>query len=332
MNQNIWEIGVKKFSGEQLSPEEAVVLEQWLSKEENQKVYQDMKADFERIDLGIKLNQYNSEQAWKKIDRHLRKGKILSLGKSIPWLAAAAALILVISIYSLIPLFRTNTIPMVEAATHSSDYSCPVVVLPDGSKVTLNHSSSLRYPELFPDTLRTISLIGEAFFEVSPNPGAPFIIKTNGVEVKVLGTSFSVSSFEGAETTEVMVQSGSVQMAGIDVLSRMGSKSIVLFPGEKGIYHAENKALVKEKGFDLNRLAWYTHTMEFDSEPLSKVLVLLGQTFNLQFDISPEVESSQTLTATFEHQELAYILDVIAITLELKIEKTGDNRYHIGNQ
>jgi len=332
MNQEIWDIGVKKISGEELSPEEKVLIDQWLLEGKNQQVFQKMKSDFEKIDLGLKLNRFNSEQAWQKVDARLEKGKTLQLRKSIPWLVAAAILVLVLAISSLIPLFRSATIPMVEVATLSGDFSCPVISLPDGSKVTLNHSSCIRYPESFTDTLRSLSLTGEAFFEVSPNPGAPFIIKTNGVEVKVLGTSFCVSSFEGAETTEVMVQSGSVEMAGLNQLARLGTKTIVLFPGEKGTYHSENKALIKEPRFNLNRLAWYTHTLEFDSEPLSKVLGMLCQTFNLQFDISSGVESNQTLTATFEHQELDYILEVIALTLELKIEKIEDNRYRIENR
>ncbi len=332
MNQNIWDIGVKIFSGEKLNPEETVLIDQWLSHEENQQAFQEMKTDFEKIDLGLKLNHFNREQAWQKVDVRLGKSKTIFLSKNIPWFAAAAMLILIITISSLIPLFRTTTVPMIEVTTLPNDYSCPVVNLPDGSTITLNHSSQINYPESFSDTLRLVSLTGEAFFEVSPNPGAPFIIKTNGIEVKVVGTSFCVSSFEGDETTEVMVQSGSVEMAGLNQLARFGTKTIVLFPGEKGIYHVENKALVKEPRFNLNRLAWYTHTLEFDSEPLSKVLGMLGQTFNLQFDLSPEVESHQTLTATFEHQELDYILEVIALTLELKIEKIEDNRYRIENR
>src|SRR5690606_22860285 len=74
------------------------------------------------------------------------------------------------------------------------------VVLPDGSKVWLNSASSLTYPAEFSNSVRVVELEGEAYFEVSERSSIvggpanmPFIVKTHGQEVEVLGTQFNVS-------------------------------------------------------------------------------------------------------------------------------------------
>ena len=63
------------------------------------------------------------------------------------------------------------------------------LTLSDGTRVWLNAASSLTYPEVFQDRERVVELTGEAFFEVKPDTALPFIVKTQGMRVKVLGLS-----------------------------------------------------------------------------------------------------------------------------------------------
>ena len=69
------------------------------------------------------------------------------------------------------------------------------LTLSDGTRVWLNAASSLTYPEIFQDRERVVELTGEAFFEVKPDTALPFIVKTQGMRVKVLGTTFNVKAY-----------------------------------------------------------------------------------------------------------------------------------------
>ena len=66
------------------------------------------------------------------------------------------------------------------------------LVMPDGTKVTLNAGSEFTYPETFSKSTREVSLNGEGFFEVTKNPKKPFLVHTKKLTVKVLGTVFNV--------------------------------------------------------------------------------------------------------------------------------------------
>ena len=63
------------------------------------------------------------------------------------------------------------------------------LVLSDGTKVWLNSDSELSYPVKFIGDTRTVSLKGEAYMEVAENKSKPFVVKTPGTEIEVLGTA-----------------------------------------------------------------------------------------------------------------------------------------------
>lgn len=86
-----------------------------------------------------------------------------------------------------------------------------VIRLTDGSVIHLGAGSQLRYPESFSGNTREVFLDGEAFFDISENPGQPFMVHTGEVRTTVLGTSFRVRAFEG-EHTKVAVATGKVRV------------------------------------------------------------------------------------------------------------------------
>lgn len=84
------------------------------------------------------------------------------------------------------------------------------MTLTDGSKVYLNSLSSVRFPARFAKDVRMVELEGEAYFEVS-RTGQPFMVKTKGMTVEVLGTSFNISAYEDEDCRTTLV-SGSVRV------------------------------------------------------------------------------------------------------------------------
>jgi len=98
------------------------------------------------------------------------------------------------------------------------------MILPDGTKVWLNASSSLRFATTFNQTERRVELTGEAYFEVKHNKKLPFRVYFNQTEVEVLGTHFNISSFGDKSKTTLLEGSVKITNAG---------KQQMLVPGEE---------------------------------------------------------------------------------------------------
>src|SRR5690606_7580202 len=84
------------------------------------------------------------------------------------------------------------------------------VTLSDGTKVYLNAQSKIILPNVFSADSREVKLEGEAYFDVAKNPNKPFVIRTKGAVVQVLGTSFVVRNYEGDHSVQTVVEEGIV--------------------------------------------------------------------------------------------------------------------------
>jgi ferric-dicitrate binding protein FerR (iron transport regulator) len=219
-----------------------------------------------------------------------------------------------------------------EFATNQYDFSNPEIKLPDGSMVKLNRGSTLTYPEEFSGKIREVTLTGEAFFNVTRNPKKPFIIKTNGASIKVLGTSFNVYAYDESSTVEVIVRTGKVELHEQVVSEKVEGGKILLLPGEKGTFNKQNRTIAKETTFNHNNLSWVTHEIEFKYARLSDVFQTLKRVYNLQITVEKNVDLNQELNATFSQQQPDYIMEVIAMTQNLNLKKAGSNQYIIENK
>jgi len=227
---------------------------------------------------------------------------------------------------------NTNHHEFKEFTTNQYDFSNPEIDLPDGSKVKLNHGSVLTYPNKFTGKFREVSLTGEAFFNVTRNPEKPFIIKTNGASIKVLGTSFNVYAYAESSTVEVIVKTGKVELHELGLSEKSEGGKILLLPGEQGTFNKQNRTIAKETTFNHNNLSWYTHEIEFKYTRLADVFQTLKRAYNLQITVDKKVDLNQELNATFSQQQPDYIMEVIALTQNLNLKKAGSNQYVIENK
>ena len=103
------------------------------------------------------------------------------------------------------------------------------LTLSDGTVVTLNSATTIKYPDHFGDSTREIYLEGEAYFDVSKDPLHPFIIHTDKMNIRVLGTSFNVKSYQSEPLGEASLINGSIEVT----LNDRPSDRIILKPKEK---------------------------------------------------------------------------------------------------
>jgi transmembrane sensor len=197
-------------------------------------------------------------------------------------------------------------------------------ILPDGSVVALNSNSKLQFPKKFKNNVREVTITGEAFFDVIPNPEMPFIINAGNAQIKVLGTSFNVNAYPENETVEVVVETGTVQVSSNEKLNRLETAEILLKPGEKGTFLNSLGKLEKGLNSDANYLAWKTHNLVFENTPLKEVVQYLNKTYYTNIQLKEDNLNNLVLTAQFERKPVDFILDVVQITFGLKLEQEND--------
>ena len=150
------------------------------------------------------------------------------------------------------------------------------LVLADGTRVWLNSESSLRYPVQFAGNSRKVELTGEAYFEVTHNPHKPFIIKSYDTEVKVLGTSFNVSSYEDEEYIATTLVEGSVEV------SCLGNKEL-LVPGYQAVVkRGDNRFNINQVNTDLYT-SWKDGVFRFKNQSLEEICHQLSRWYNVEF-------------------------------------------------
>jgi len=189
--------------------------------------------------------------------------------------------------------------------------------LPDGSKGWLNSNTKLKYPLNFNQN-RHVTLTGEAYFEVTKNKDLPFLVTTSNLDVKVLGTIFSVAALEGETTTEVVLQEGSVLVdnpaIGLNALMKPDQKIVI------------DNLTKKYKTTTLNASqynAWKDGLLIFRNESLCDVFKRLSRWYNVQITVTDEQIKTYKYRATFKNEPIEEVIRLIALTLpiEYKIQK-----------
>ncbi len=161
------------------------------------------------------------------------------------WYSAAAVILVIISIftyhYIVTPKLNDDlaTAKWLQKTTKPTIKS--IITLSDGTIVTLNSATTLKYPDSFSGKTREVYLDGEAYFDVHKDHEHPFIIHTNKMNVRVLGTAFNVKSYQTEPLSETTLIRGSIEVT----LNDRPSDRIILKPKEKLI--VQNNTFIRKK-------------------------------------------------------------------------------------
>ncbi|MFB6454751.1 FecR family protein [Chitinophaga sp. Hz27] len=159
------------------------------------------------------------------------------------------------------------------------------VTLPDGSRVWLNAASQLKYPTTFKDK-RIVTLTGQAYFEIEPDASMPFIVKTNGMDVQVLGTSFDVMSYEDEATTNTTLVQGAVVI-------KAGGQQQQLKPSEQSLLNNTSKTITTRKANIAQVLAWRNGKFELENTDLPAFLRQLSRWYDVEIVNSPAMNTDK---------------------------------------
>ena len=189
----------------------------------------------------------------KRLKSHTRR---LTLIRTFS--AAAAVALLCLSVWTAYLYMQPVTIQTVSTLAETR-----TVCLPDGSTVTLNHYSSLSYPEKFKSDKREVKLNGEAYFEVNKNKKHPFIVQTETIDVQVLGTHFNVDAYQNNPDVKTTLLTGSVAVS-----NKSKSVRVILKPNEIAIYNKVEEKLTRKVLENVeDEISWRQGEFIFDDLP-----------------------------------------------------------------
>lgn len=247
-----------------------------------------------------------------------RKRNSSNFGQSSLWtvLLSVAAVVVAFFVYTSFYSATTVTAPNGEQL---------VYVLPDGTNIKLNSGTTLEYRASFGRSSRSISLSGEALFDVVSND-IPFYVHTDLGSVLVTGTKFQVRYWPEDERTTVMLDEGSV-----DFFATANPAAVVrLQAGEAS--HIAKSSMRPETPETFNRqaaFAWQENNFAYQNAPIRSILRDLERRFNTSIYVEETVLLDGTLSTFYSGTiQLETVLQDICTVKGLSFSKTA-NGFHI---
>jgi transmembrane sensor len=297
-----------------LTPEEKSRFEQWY-------------ADFNDEELLLSDSKYTSAHQISitilsrinaQIDQQQApKIKTFTLWRSI---AAAAAVILIIGFAVLNRnnlLEIINPVKQIQFTSNAGQYK--QISLPDDSHIWLSPNTTINYPEQFKGKQRSISITGEAYFEVVHDTDHPFVIQSGVIKTVVLGTSFDIQAHPKAASIEVTVVSGKVGVSVND-----GKAPQMLIANQRSIYQKATNTLSKENYPEAAKfLDQRKGIFDFKGTSLQEVTRELETQYGIQINLAPGLAAKAFYGRLQTTASIDYTLDKLCAVMETHWEKQG---------
>lgn len=191
------------------------------------------------------------------------------------------------------------------------------ITLPDGSMVTLNSCSRLRYPAKFTQQAREVRLQGEAFFDVAGEPDRQFVVTVGQFCVKVLGTAFNIKSYDNDEITSVKVDRGKVQIEMPEAIMKLSAQERVEVNSLRGT--------IKKHQDPYETAAWRKGCLFFDATPIQDVARELEREYNCSIVFQEGQEFDNLISGEHDNQSLESVLQSLEYISGIKYNK--DNHH-----
>ena len=193
------------------------------------------------------------------------------------------------------------------------------LVLSDGTKVFLNADSELKYPVEFSDGKRIVDLKGEAYFEVHKDSLRPFVVRVNGAEVTVLGTSFNVNTYGDDGQIYTTLVNGAVRVSSVK-----NGQAEVLKPGMQSVMDVQSGQLTVREVDVEPYVAWREGRFVFRAMTLDLIMRQLQRWYDFEvFYQNPELKDYEFRGVIKRDMDLDKVLSVIKVTTNVDFEVKG---------
>lgn len=197
--------------------------------------------------------------------------------------------------------------------------------LPDGTQVTLNAASSIRYPEKFTGDTRDVYLTGEAYLDVAHDGQHPFILHTSKMDIHVLGTAFNVKSYATDSSTEATLFRGSIAVT----FPEHPDTRLMLKPSEKIVLNNSGYQRTKSELMDSNPMEtlWIKGQFAFRDESLGSIANGLSRKYGVQVNFSNQRIKDLKFSGSFEKESLDEALSSLQLVTFFNYSIKGDSVY-----
>ncbi len=313
------------------TPEELESLHNYFAQADRSSLDAELKKEWEKFsDQSISENMAKAE-IWNRLKQNqsllTSSVPIQKRRRVIRWVAAAAAVvILVVSGHY---IFGPKSIP-VNLVEKINDSQLPMSIsLDDGSIVWLKPQSMLSYNQGFTETARIVYLKGEARFDVVTDSLKPFIVETDNLETRVLGTMFKVKADISQETTEILLFEGSVVVSPKEGEAEL--RSLILRPGEKAQFQKSTQKLSKNRLVENSKSSWNDGIIIFQRADVDEIVATLEN----WYDINISIPNRERITGNLMHRintkkmSLDEIISSINLVSKYQIIKIKDHEYEV---
>lgn len=188
------------------------------------------------------------------------------------------------------------------------------ITLSDGTKLWLNSGSRAIYPVAFNKKYREIFIEGEAYLEVAGNASQPFYVKTEKIEVKVLGTKFNVSAYPDDTQTSVVLVEGSVEAVA-------GKKNFEIKPNQVFKLEKQTGETSLRNTNVMEYISWKDGWLLCNKEPIGEIAVKLSRYYNIVIEVSDDKVKQLTLSGKLDFKNTCEdVLNTIVLTAPVKYE------------
>jgi ferric-dicitrate binding protein FerR (iron transport regulator) len=355
------EILISGYLKGELDPEEVKELMSWIKSDpSNKRKFDEYCEIWITARSGVKHPEYNFHEGFWKFKQQIGMTDQASVNSSkkrlyFNFLKYAAVFILAASLSGLLFYYlgKNNArsqynsvneliVPMGSSAKFN---------LSDGTTVTLNAGSRLTYDNCFGLDDRSVTLEGEAFFNVAKESDKPFIVRTSHINIKALGTAFNVKAYSSDKTIETTLVEGSVKIEGI---SAEGSSEVtVLKPNQKLTFYKEDLTIVDETAVKEDKqeknvqpeqvlkpasiprvitenvnvepvISWKENKWIFEKQSLEQIAIELERKYDVRIIFESERLKYYRFTGIILAEPIEQVLEVMSITAPINFRLKGN--------
>jgi transmembrane sensor len=274
--------------------------------------------------LWNKQNAVADDVDWQRIyniavasDPEVKSGSSRSV-----WLSAAAMFVGICSVALWLNMHKSFSTEAARYVTGKAKAGRTMIVyLGDGTRVTLNSGSELRYPESFDGDKREVYLNGEAYFEVAHDAAKSFLVHSGKVVTSVLGTSFNVMAYAGMSKMSVTVLTGKVA-----VKNTSTEKLVTLLPQQRASLSIGKNVFAVDSVKDVaEMIAWRKGELIFTNATLEEIALKLGNRYGIRIIVSNNDKKEKRITGTFNKQSFIEIMNAVTRLTQTNYKQTEEN-------
>jgi len=207
---------------------------------------------------------------------------------------------------------------------HQLELSTPIggqyqITLSDGTRIWLNASSALTYPSSFSQsTERIVELSGEAYFEVTPNPTKPFLVKSKGQTIRVLGTHFNVNAYDDEPAIKTTLLEGKV------AVSLPSGETKNLTPDQQSLVKADDPHIYVKIVDGPDAIDWTNGDFTFNNESIGTIMRKISRWYDVDIEFRGKIPAVNFGGVVSRSKNITEVLQILELTgaVHFKFETT----------